>query len=322
MSGSPFLNMLRREMRLRGYSIRTEKTYLVWIKHFIRFHNMRHPTDMGSEEVRGFLSYLASERNVAVNTQKTALNALAFMYNKVLQQPLGDLGFQTAKQYRRIPSVLSPTEVQQILAELSQPYHLIFSLLYGSGLRITECLRLRTKDIDMETGSLTVVCGKGGKDRKTLLSPTLRPALTAQIQHAKDLLAQDNQRGLGPSLPKAMCRKDPTAFRQLAWMYLFPSVSLSEHPITGQLCRHHLHASVPRKKLKAAVKQAGVTGKRISCHTFRHSFATELLHAGKDIRTVQDLLGHADVKTTQIYTHVIGKHFAGVRSPLDQIAAG
>ena len=187
-------------MRLRGYSIRTEKTYLVWIKHFIRFHNMRHPTDMGREEVRGFLSYLASERNVAVNTQKTALNALAFMYNKVLQQPLGDLGFQTAKQYRRIPSVLSPIEVQQILTELSQPYHLIFSLLYGSGLRITECLRLRTQDIDMETGSLTVVCGKGGKDRKTLLSPTLRPALTAQIRHAKDLLKQNNQRGLGPSL--------------------------------------------------------------------------------------------------------------------------
>ena len=322
MGSSPFLNQLRREIRLRGYSIRTEKTYLSWIKRFIRYHNLRHPTEMGLAEVKEFLSHLANDQFVAVNTQKTALNALAFMYHKVLNQPLGDMEFKHAKQYRRLPVVLSPAEVQRLLNCLKQPYRLICSILYGSGLRITECLRLRIQDIDFERGTLTVTKGKGGKDRKTVLSQALIPDIQRQIECAKQLQQKDNQSGHGPSLPNALHRKFPNAFRQPSWIYLFPSRTLCNHPITGILCRHHLHASVPRKHLKAAAKAAGITDKRISCHTFRHSFATELLQSGKDIRTVQDLLGHSDVKTTQIYTHVIGKHFAGTQSPLDRLVQG
>jgi len=317
---SPFLNRVRQDMRLRGYSIRTEKTYLSWIKHYIRYHKLRHPEEMGPDEVKSFLSYLANERCVAVNTQKTALNALAFLYHKVLQQPLGDLDFKHTKQYRRLPGVLLPSEVQSIIANLDGQYRLIFSILYGSGLRITECLRLRVQDLDFDNCSLTVRDGKGGKDRKTLLSQSLIPALQKQIDQVRRIQLRDNAKGYGPSLPFAFHRKDPTAFRQPGWMYLFPSTTTCNHPHTGVLCRHHLHDSVPRKHLKRAVKATGITGKRISCHTFRHSFATQLIQSGKDIRTVQELLGHSDVKTTQIYTHVLGQHFAGVLSPIDQIS--
>ncbi|MDF2182722.1 integron integrase [Neptuniibacter sp. CAU 1671] len=319
MGKSPFLNHIRQELRLRGYSMRTEKTYLQWIKRYIYFHRLTHPAQMGSVEVRAFLTWLANEQNVAVNTQKTALNALAFLYQKVLHIELGDLDFQHARQYRRLPVVLTPAEVGLILAQLDERNQLIFSLLYGSGLRITECLRLRIQDIGLTDGSITVRNGKGNKDRKTVLGQRLHEPLKNQIQQALVIQAEDNQQGYGPSLPNALGKKYPNAFRQPAWMFLFPSSGLCKHPISGELCRHHLHDSVPRKALKVALAKTNLHHKRVSCHTFRHSFATQLLEAGRDIRTVQELLGHSDVRTTQIYTHVIGQHFAGTRSPLDNL---
>lgn len=315
---SPFLESIRKEIRLRGYSIRTEKTYLYWLRHFIIFSKYKHPSEMGAPEVKAFLSYLASERHVATNTQKIALNALAFVYNKALNKPLGELGFKLANRQRPLPIVLSVSEVRSILHNLSGVHHLAVSLMYGGGLRVSECLRLRVQDINFERLSLTVRDGKGNKDRVTLLSPTLVDALKSQMAYARIIQRKDNAEGVGPSLPNALGRKYPTAFQQFGWMFIFPSITLCNHPITNIICRHHLHTTVIRKALKRA-KQRTQIHKRISCHTFRHSFATHLLQSGTDIRTVQELLGHNDVKVTQIYTHVLGQHYAGTRSPLDSI---
>lgn len=321
MARSPFLNQIREYMRLRGYSMRTEKTYLYWIKNFIRYHNRQHPNVLSSEHVVAYLSYLANRRDVAINTQKTALNALAFLYNQFLKQPLGDLGFTHAQKERRLPCVLSQIEVQTLLAHLDFKHRVIFSILYGSGLRISECLRLRIKDVDLNDHSLTVRDGKGGKDRKTLLSPSLIEPIKQLAAVAVSIQEKDNLKGIGPSLPHMLGKKYPGAFRQSGWMFLFPSTTICEHPITKILCRHHLHDSVPRKALKSAVIKSNLLDKKINCHTFRHSFATELLRSGRDIRTVQELLGHSDVSTTQIYTHVLGQHFAGTVSPLENIQA-
>ena len=317
MPKSPFLERVRKEIRLRGYSIRTEKTYLFWIKRFILFHQKKHPAEMGAEHVKLFLSWMANEQNVSINTQKTALNALAFLYHKILKIELGELGFNQATRPRRLPVVLTPSEVSSILNQMEGRHKLIFSLLYGSGLRITECLRLRLQDICFERRALLVRDGKGSKDRQTILSRNLFSELEAQMDKALKTQQEDNRQGLGPSLPFALDRKYPNAFRQPGWMYLFPSNNLCPHPLSGQICRHHLHDSAPRKALKQAVAKTDIRFKRVSCHTFRHSFATHLLEAGRDIRTVQELLGHSDVKTTQIYTHVIGEHYAGTSSPLD-----
>lgn len=317
---SKFIEEIRRHMRRRGYSLKTEKAYLYWIKYFIRFNRLKHPKDMGATEVTAFLSYLANEQHVAINTQKVALNAIAYLYNQFLQLPLGDLGFTYAKKQRKVPSVLTPNEVQLILSHLSGVNHIIFSLLYGSGLRINECLRIRVQDLDLNNLSLIVRDGKGKNDRVTLLSPALIGPLQLQIQKASKIQEKDNKQGIGPSLPNALGKKYPTAFKQIAWMFIFPSITVCRHPLTNQLCRHHLHDSAPRKALKRAVQQAKIFNKRITCHTFRHSFATELLRSGQDIRTVQELLGHSDVATTQIYTHVIGEHFVGTVSPLNKIS--
>jgi len=319
MSSSPFINSIRREIRLRGYSYTTEKSYLYWIRFFIRYNALKHPTEMGATEVRNFLSYLATERHVAVNTQKSALNALVFLYHKVLNRQLGDLGFQHAKQGRRLPTVISEVEIKLLIDQMNDRDKLIFSLLYGSGLRISECLRIRIQDLNLSNGSLLIRCSKGNKDRVTILSQRLENALGVQTDIAIKLQTEDNSRGYGPYLPYALSKKYPNAFRQKGWMYLFPSSTLSPHPISNHLCRHHLHESVPRKSLKKAVNQLGTINKKVNCHTFRHSFATHLLMAGRDIRTIQELLGHSDVSTTQIYTHVIGQHFAGTTSPLDKI---
>lgn len=321
MASSPFLNEVRTSIRVRGMSMRTEKTYIYWIRNFIRYNKCRHPSEMGAIEVVQFLGHLASERNVAVNTQRIALNAIAYLYNQFLKQPLGDLEFKYASKPQRLPEVLMAPEVASILKEMTGRDKLIFSLLYGSRLRITECLRLRVKDIDFTRGSITVRDGKGAKDRVTVFSPSLHESTKGAIADALALQELDNARGVGPSIPGVLAKKYPSAYRQPAWMFLFPSSNICKHPITGVLCRHHLHDSVPRKALKKAVSAAKLSNKRISCHTFRHSFATELLRNGRDIRTVQELLGHTDVSTTQIYTHVLGQHFAGLTSPLDAIAS-
>ena len=317
---SPFLESIRRDIRLRGYSIRTEKAYLYWIRFYINFNNKRHPSELGGPEVKAFLSYLASERHVAVNTQKVALNALVFLYHKVLNRDLGDLGFTLATRQRTLPVVLTADEVSRILACLQGRNRLIVELLYGSGLRISECLRLRVQDVELSRCAITVRDGKGNKDRQTLLSHKLIPELELFIEAVIQLQQQDNEQGVGPSLPFALGKKYPNAYRSPKWMFIFPSTSLCKHPITGVTCRHHLHQTVLRKALGKAVYEAGVLKKKVNCHTFRHSFATHLLQNGTDIRSVQELLGHNDVKTTQIYTHVIGQHYASTKSPLDNLA--
>lgn len=317
MAKSQFMTELRQSLRMRGYSMRTEKTYSYWVADFIRFHGMQHPSNMGPDQVVAYLSFLANNRNVAINTQKSALNALAYLYNQFLERPLGDIGFTYANRPRRLPVVINRSEASSILDALGPRDRLIFSLLYGSGLRITECLRLRVKDINFDQGSLNVIDGKGNKDRQTILSQKLFSALNTHIDASIELQRDDNKQGIGPSLPYSLGRKLPNAYRQPAWMFIFPSTTICKHPMTGIYCRHHLHDSVPRKALKAAVTAAGLNCKRITCHTFRHSFATELLRSGRDIRTVQELLGHSDVSTTQIYTHVLGQHFAGTTSPID-----
>jgi integron integrase len=318
MAKSAFLQAVSEDIRLRGYSIRTEHSYLYWIKSFILFHQKKHPQQMGAEEVKNFLSWLANHRHVAVNTQKVALNALVFLYHKFLKLELGELGFKHAMKQRSLPVVLSSAEVAAVLQHLKGLPLLVVSLLYGSGLRVSECLRLRVQDVDLEHLSITVRDGKGRKDRQTLLSRSLVPMLKQCIEQALALQQQDNLRGIGPSLPFALGRKYPSAYRQAGWMYLFPSTCLCAHPLTAVLCRHHLHDSVIRKALQPAVVASGIR-KKVNCHTFRHSFATHLLQSGYDIRTVQELLGHNDVATTQIYTHVIGQHHAGTVSPLDKL---
>lgn len=317
-SKSPFLESVRRTMRLRGYSIRTEHSYLYWIKYYIRFHKWKHPKDMGNQEVIMFLDHLASDRNVTANTQRVALNAIAFLYNKILDQPLKDLGFKLASKPRYLPTVLTPDEVLCIFKKLKGIHRLIVEVMYGSGLRVSECLGLRLQDIDFDQNSVTIRNGKGGKDRVTILSERLKPRLYEQIDIALALQEKDNLNGVGPSMPDSLGRKYPNAFRSPSWAFIFPSTTLCQHPVNNKWCRHHLHTTVIRKALKRACAEAGIR-KRVTCHTFRHSFATHLLQSGTDIRTVQELMGHTDIKTTQIYTHIIGQHYAGTSSPLDKI---
>lgn len=315
---SPFITSIRRKMRLMGYSIRTEKSYIYWIKYFIRFHRYVHPSGLGNQEITAFLDHLANDRHVSPNTQRIALNSLMFLYNKFLDTPITNLNFSLAKPSRYLPTVLTPGEVRRVIDELDGVHKLIVQVMYGSGLRVSEALGLRVQDIDFSNSSLTIRNGKGRKDRVTLLGSHIKEDLAHQIGQALDKQTEDNESGLGPSLPVGLSRKYPQAFRTSGWMFVFPSRTLCHHPVTNELCRHHLHTSVIRKAVKKAVAAAGLT-KRVTCHTFRHSFATHLLENGTDIRTVQELLGHSDVKTTQIYTHVIGKHYAGTASPLDRI---
>lgn len=315
---SPFLKSIQNEIRLRGYSYKTEKSYLGWIRQFIYFNNKQHPQNLGTEEVKSFLTFLAVDRHVAVNTQKSALNALVFMYDKVLKQPLGEIGFTLATKQRSLPLVLSELEVQTVLKQLKDGNKLAVALMYGSGLRVSECLNLRLHDIDFDQNALRIINSKENKDRVTLLSPRLFGAVRQLIEQAIVVQKNDNLLGIGSSMPPALGRKYPNAFRSPGWAFLFPSTTTCLHPISKIECRHHLHPSVIRKALKLAVSQAGIF-KRVTCHTFRHSFATHMLSNGTDIRTVQDLLGHNDVKTTQIYTHVLGQHYAGTDSPLNRL---
>ena len=316
-SATPRLqNQFRAVIRLHHYSIRTEKSYWYWIRYFIRFHKLRHPLEMGPAEVNAFLTWLAVDRDVAAATQNQALNAIVFLYARVLDKPLGEIGdVVRVKRPARIPTVFSHTEALAVISHLEEPYRLLASLMYGAGLRVVEASRLRVKDLDFDRNVITVRDGKGAKDRTTLLPATL----ATQLRHYRNEIytswkRQDPLYRTPVSLPFALRRKYPNANMSFEWQWLFTSRSICIDE-DGNAVRHHLHESSAQKAVRAAVKRSSV-GKPASCHTFRHSFATELLRRGSDIRTVQTLLGHSDVRTTQIYTHVLGQAFAGVQSPL------
>ena len=312
------LDRLHEAMRVRHLSPRTEEAYRHWIKRYLFFHHLRHPSEMGEGEINTFLSHLAVQERVSASTQNQALAALLFLYRHVLQREVGDLGqVIRAKRPRRVPLVLTRDEVKTVLANLSGDKWLIASLLYGAGLRLMECLRLRVQDVDFARHEITVHEGKGAKDRITLLPQSLVGPLRDHLRKVKAIHEQDLAEGWGRvALPTALARKYPNAPREWCWQWVFPQESRWIHPQTREQGRHHVDESLIQKAVRAAVAKARL-GKRATCHTLRHSFATHLLEAGYDIRTVQELLGHSSVKTTMIYTHVLNRGPAGVRSPVD-----
>jgi integron integrase len=312
------LSRFRTELRLLHYSIRTEHSYLGWARRFIAFHRFQHPKDLGAAEVKAYLEYLAEEREVSANTQKQALNALVFLYDKVLKAPFGELGdFARARKPKRLPVVLSREEVAALLAAMEGTLGLVAGLLYGSGLRLMEAVRLRVKDVDFDLGQIVIRDGKGRKDRVTVLPERYRQPLTAHLARVGDLHREDLAKGFGEVfLPPALARKYPNAGREWGWQYVFPARGVSVDPRSTAVRRHHANESSLQKAVKEAARRAGLT-KPVSPHTLRHSFATHLLESGSDIRTVQELLGHSDVSTTMIYTHVLNKPGLAVRSPVD-----
>lgn len=313
------LDQVRDVIRTRHYSIRTEESYLQWVRRFILFNGKRHPVDMGAPEVEAFLTHLAVERNVAASTQSQALSAILFLYRDVLAVDLPWLdGVTRAKKPRRLPVVLTPDEVARVLAQMEGTPALMARMLYGSGLRLMECVRLRVKDIDFERREILVREAKGNKDRVTMLSQSLVEPLQRHLRRVRELHGEDVAQGMGEVwLPHALSVKKPAAPREWGWQYVFPSKRLSLDPRTGQRGRHHVDEKVLQRSIKVALARAGIV-KPATTHTLRHSFATHLLENGYDIRTVQELLGHADVATTQIYTHVLNRGGLGVRSPLDK----
>lgn len=315
---SQLLDQVRSIMALRHYSAKTQKAYVDWIRRFIIYHSKRHPAQMGEQEIRSFLTFLAQEKKVSASTQNQAFNGLLFLYNTVLKKKLGNIsGVLRAKRPLRLPVVLTRQEAFTILSFLQHPHKLMAGILYGSGLRIAECVRLRLKDLDLNTLIITVRDGKGEKDRTTMLPRRLVPHIGKQIEKVLRLLRLDLQQGFnGVSLPYALSRKYPNAPFEAGWQYLFPASKLSSVPGGQQRLRHHLHESALQREIKDAVRKSGIL-KQATPHSFRHSFATHLLQSGYDIRTVQQLLGHKDVRTTMTYTHVADKGLLGVRSPLD-----
>lgn len=304
-------------LRSRHYSNRTEETYLDWVRRYILFHKKRHPLEMGAEEIRAFLIHLATERTVAASTQNQALSAILFLYREVLQKEIEPILLSAAKRPERLPTVLSREEVIRIIDCMNGQNKLMAQILYGSGLRLMECLRLRVKDVDFEYKTFTVRDGKGEKDRIAPLPDSIIPDLRRQIERVRLLHEEDLSAGFGEVyLPTALENKYPNASRELAWQYLFPSPKRSLDPRSGRERRHHMDESGLQRTIKESTQKAGIQ-KRVSPHTFRHSFATHLLQNGYDIRTVQELLGHKDVRTTMIYTHVIQRGGMAVKSPLD-----
>jgi integron integrase len=312
------LDQVREQNRLRHYSIRTEQAYVSWIKRYILFHDKKHPKDMDKAEIEAFLTYLAKDLNVSSSTQNQAFNALLFLYNQVLHKSLDDkINAIRAKKPRRLPTVMTNEEAMKVVKGLSGSNRLMAKLLYGSGLRLMECLRLRVKDIDFGMNQIMVRDGKGKIDRVTLLPESAKLKLIEHLERVKTVHENDLSQGYGKVyLPYALSRKYPNANRDWGWQYVFPSKSLSKDPRTGEIRRHHIHENSLQKAVKKAVRLARII-KPVSCHTFRHSFATHLLEDGYDIRTVQELLGHKDVSTTMIYTHVLKKGGKAVRSPID-----
>lgn len=321
ISHSPkLLDQVRDVIRLKHYSIRTEQAYLGWIKRYILFHGKRHPKDMGADEVTRFLTHLAVNGNVAASTQNQALNALLFLYREILKVELPWLdSLQRAKKPARLPVVLTRDEVRRLLASLDGTTWLIVALIYGGGLRVMESLRLRVKDIDFHYQQLIIRDAKGQKDRVTTLPKSLVDPLQRQLDRVKLLHQRDLREGFGRVyLPYALERKYPNANREWGWQYVFPSAQRSKDPRSNAVRRHHVTDSAIQKAVRNAIRAAEII-KPASVHTLRHSFATHLLEDGYDIRTLQELLGHADVNTTMIYTHVLQKGGRGVRSPLDRL---
>lgn len=318
MSKSSLLSKIRTEIRRRNYSYRTEQAYTNWVVRYVKFHNFRHPAEMAEDEVEKYLNYLAEERTVAGSTQNQALCALLFMYEYVLKQPLGKMkNFKRAETPKKLPVVLTAEEAQQVLGMMEGTYKLMAELLYGAGLRVSECLRLRYLDLDFSYNQIQVRSGKGKKDRITIMPQTSKKKLKRQLQKVKLLHEKDSAQGFSKTLlPKALSKKYPNAASKLKWQYLFPSPKKAKDPRSGLVHRHHLSNSSIQRKVKKAVNASGIK-KHATCHTFRHSFATHLLENGYDIRTVQELLGHKNVKTTMVYTHVIKNKGSVVQSPID-----
>ena len=305
---------------MRRYSYRTEKTYIYWIRRFILHHRKRHPKEMGSSEIVDFLSHLAVEEEVSASTQNQALSALLFLYRVVLGREIEGLDSRVrASTAPRLPVVLDRAEVRALLARLQETPWLVAMLLYGSGLRLRECLGLRVKDVDMGRHQITLRRGKGGRDRATLLPEAVEGPLRSHLDDVSQIHRRDLRAGYGRvELPHALSRKYPDAEIQWAWQWVFPAGRIGTDPRTGEKRRHHLHPSVPQRAVHRAARDAGIP-KRVSCHTLRHSFATHLLEDGADIRTVQELLGHRDLRTTMIYTHVLQRGPHGVVSPADRL---
>ena len=313
-----FIDQYRLFIRQQGKSYTTEKTYVYWALYYIRFCNKNHPKTRGTEDVTAFLTHLVTQRYVSVNTQKTALNALACLYNQFLKQPLGELSFHYAKRPPRIPTVFSHQEAKRVIEVVHPSVQLIAQLFYGSGLRLSESLRLRIKDVDFAMSYIVVRDGKGNKDRTTLLPKSLVPALRLQIDVVRKRLEQDMADGVNPVyMPYALARKYPKYAREIGWQFMFPSSSLSVDPRAKLERRHHIHRCTVQKHVHDAIRAAAIY-KQASCHTFRHSFATRLLQKGFDLRKIQQLMGHTDIKTTEIYLHVLESLGDWVVSPMDE----
>ena len=320
MSAPPpkLLDRLREACRVRHYALTTEDTYHDWCRRFILFHNKRHPNEMGAAEINAFLTHLAVAGQVAASLQNQAFCAILFLYREVLQVDPGRIeGVIRARRSKRLPVVLTKPEVQIVLREFDGTYSLMAQLLYGSGLRLLECLRLRVKDLDFTRNEVTVRQGKGNKDRVTMLPESLKPKLLEHLERVRRLHGKDLAQGYGAVyLPEALSRKFPGAATEWKWQFVFPSSTRSADPRTGIVSRYHTHEGSVSRAITVAVRASGI-GKRATSHSFRHSFATHLLEVGYDIRTIQKLLGHSDVSTTMIYVHVLSKGGLGVKSPLD-----
>ncbi len=314
------IDQIRLKLRLKHYAYTTEQSYVAWIKRYIIFHNKQHPKDLGKEEIEQFLSHLAVNRHVSASTQNQAFSALLFLYKEILNIELPtEIISIRAKRPKRLPTVLTQLEVSRIINSMTDVYQLIVKLLYGCGFRGIECARLRTKDIDFEMGQVIIRNSKGYKDRITMLPVVLIDPLKKHLEHVKHLHEKDLSDGYGSvEMPYALARKYKNADRSWSWQFVFPSYKLSVDPRTGITRRHHIHLRSLNRAILRAVRLNNIT-KRVTSHTFRHSFATHLLESGYDIRTIQELLGHKDVKTTMIYTHVLNKGGRGVESPLDKL---
>jgi len=315
---SELMSQLRAALRSRHYSRRTEQAYCLWVRRFIRFHGVRHPADMAEPEINAFLTHLATVEHVSASTQTQPLSALLFLYRHVIGREVGELtGLVRARTSRRLPVVLTRDEVRGVLGALDGDKSLMASLMYGSGLRLMECLRLRVLDLEFTRGEIVVRDGKGGRDRVTMLPRSLTPALKSHLIVARAVHQRDLTAGWGRiALPDALARKYPNAPADWRWQWVFPQQRRWVDLQTGAQGRHHVHESIIQRAVKEAVGRAGIA-KHASCDTLRHSFATHLLEAGCDIRTIQELLGHKDVRTTMIYTHVLNRGGQGVRSPID-----